>query len=87
MKRARSEAGSGSVNQRYGSVDPDPYRNVTDPEHCQNERVMTENGISYSPLKNINRVDEIKKEAKDITGGAYLLAVARVQAVEQNNQV
>jgi hypothetical protein len=48
---------------------------------------MTENGTFYSPLKNINRVDEIKKEAKDITGGAYLLAVARIQAVEQNNQV
>jgi hypothetical protein len=48
---------------------------------------MTENGTFYSPLKNINRVDEIKKEAKDITSGAYLLAVARIQAVEQNNQV
>ena len=48
---------------------------------------MIENGKLHSPLKNINRVDEIKKEAKDITGGAYLLAVARVQAVEQNNKV
>ncbi len=26
-------AGSGSVNQVYGSKDPDPYQNVTDPEH------------------------------------------------------
>jgi hypothetical protein len=25
--------GSGSVSQRYGSADPDPYQNVTDPEH------------------------------------------------------
>jgi hypothetical protein len=24
----------GSVSQRYGSEDPDPYQNVTDPEHC-----------------------------------------------------
>jgi hypothetical protein len=48
---------------------------------------MKENETFYSPFKNINRVDEIKKEAKDITGGAYLLAVARIQAVEQNNQV
>ncbi len=23
----------GSVSQRYGSEDPDPYQNVTDPEH------------------------------------------------------
>jgi hypothetical protein len=22
------------VSQRYGSVDPDPYQNVMDPEHC-----------------------------------------------------
>jgi hypothetical protein len=28
--------GSGSVSQRYGSEDPhpDPYQNVTDPQHC-----------------------------------------------------
>ncbi len=25
---------SGSVSQRYGSADPDPYQNVTDPKHC-----------------------------------------------------
>jgi hypothetical protein len=24
---------SGSVNQRYGSEDPDPYQNVTDPQY------------------------------------------------------
>jgi hypothetical protein len=30
MKRAGS--GAGSVSQRYGSEDPDPYQNVTDPE-------------------------------------------------------
>ncbi len=39
MKKAGSGAGfaSGSVSQRYGSEDPnphpDPYQNVTDPEH------------------------------------------------------
>jgi hypothetical protein len=30
-KRARS--GSRSVSQKYGSKDPDPYQNVTDPEY------------------------------------------------------
>jgi hypothetical protein len=25
---------SGTVRQRYGSEDPDPYQNVTDPQHC-----------------------------------------------------
>jgi hypothetical protein len=24
----------GSINQRYGSGDPDPHQNVTDPQHC-----------------------------------------------------
>ncbi len=32
-KRAGSGAGAGSVNQVYGSKDPDPYQNVTDSEH------------------------------------------------------
>jgi hypothetical protein len=26
-------SGSGSVCHRYGSADPDPYQNVTDPQH------------------------------------------------------
>ncbi len=29
----RAGSGVGSVSQRYGSEDPDPYQNVTDPEH------------------------------------------------------
>ncbi len=33
-KRAGSGSGSGSVGQRYGSEDPDPYSKVTDPEQC-----------------------------------------------------
>jgi hypothetical protein len=28
-----SGAGSGSIGQRYGSGDPDPPQNVTDPPH------------------------------------------------------
>jgi hypothetical protein len=27
-------AGSGSITQRHGSADPDPYQNVMDPQHC-----------------------------------------------------
>ncbi len=34
LKKAGSRAGSESVNQWNGSVDPDPYQNVTDPQHC-----------------------------------------------------
>ncbi len=32
-EKAGSGAGSGFFSQRYGSADPDPYQNVTDPEH------------------------------------------------------
>ena len=27
-------AGSGSIGQRHGSADPDPYQNLKDPQHC-----------------------------------------------------
>ncbi len=27
-------SGSGSIIQKYGSADPDPHQNVTDPQHC-----------------------------------------------------
>jgi hypothetical protein len=30
----RVKSGSGSISQRYGSEDPDPHQNVTDPQHC-----------------------------------------------------
>ncbi len=30
---ATDEAGAGSVSQWYGSADPDPYQNFTDPQH------------------------------------------------------
>jgi hypothetical protein len=30
----RAGSGAGSDSKRYGSADPDPYQNVTDPEHC-----------------------------------------------------
>jgi hypothetical protein len=33
LTRAGSGAGSGSVNQVYGSKDPDPYKNATSLEH------------------------------------------------------
>jgi hypothetical protein len=26
-------SGSGSISHRHGSADPDPYQNVTDPQH------------------------------------------------------
>ncbi len=34
--RSGSESGSGSISQRHGSadLDPDPHKNVMDPQHC-----------------------------------------------------
>ena len=29
-------SGSESISQRYGSGDPDPHQNITDPQHCCN---------------------------------------------------
>jgi hypothetical protein len=37
---------SGSVRQRYGSAEPDPYPYVTDPQHCTGSSLLT----TYSPL-------------------------------------
>jgi hypothetical protein len=44
MKIAGS--GAGSVSQRYGSADPDPdpYQNVTDPQHCL-DRIRDEESL------------------------------------------
>jgi hypothetical protein len=32
LKSLKKGVGSGSVSQRYGSADPDPHQNVTDPQ-------------------------------------------------------
>jgi len=31
---AGAGTGYGSISQRYGSGDPEPHQNVTDPQHC-----------------------------------------------------
>ncbi len=33
LRSPTKKAGSGSVSQWYESADPDPYQNVTDPQH------------------------------------------------------
>jgi hypothetical protein len=37
-----SRSGEGSISQRYGSWDPDPYpqQNVTDPQHCVKHKIV-----------------------------------------------
>ncbi len=38
----------GSVNQRYGSEDPDPYQNVTDAQHWGEQGKTTNNKLNDS---------------------------------------
>ena len=44
MKIGGSGSGSGSrsISQRHGSTDPDPHRNVMDPQHCPVVYVLTQ---------------------------------------------
>ena len=49
-KKTGSVSGSGSISQRYGSKDPDPYQNVMDPQHCLQlsylgEKVELDHGV------------------------------------------
>jgi hypothetical protein len=39
--------GSGSISQRYGSGDPDPHQNVTDPQHCFFNLLSFARSLSY----------------------------------------
>jgi hypothetical protein len=38
----------GSVSQRYGSADPDPYQNVTDLQHCVQDNEIVSVGDESS---------------------------------------
>jgi hypothetical protein len=33
-------SGAGSISQRYGSENPDPHQNVTDPQHCPQKTLV-----------------------------------------------
>jgi hypothetical protein len=35
LQSLKKEVGSGSISESYGSRDPDPNQNVTDPQHWQ----------------------------------------------------
>jgi hypothetical protein len=49
-KIAGAGAGSGSVCQRHGSADQDPYQNVTDPQHCDQAFSMPTLGLEMTNL-------------------------------------
>jgi hypothetical protein len=44
-----SGVGSGSICQRYGSGDPDPHQNVTDPQHCLTLLYRTSSVVEPEP--------------------------------------
>ncbi len=62
MKKAGAESGSVFVSLCYGSADPDPYQNVTDPQHCVMEFYLQtieghirSNGASFSTVPSMCR--------------------------------
>jgi hypothetical protein len=50
-----SESGSGSINQRHGSADPDPDppQNVMDPQHCNRVKKNSGSGLPVHPYQRI----------------------------------
>ncbi len=48
-KGVGSRVGSGSISQRYGSVDPDPHQIVTDPQHWLWIRIQSDPHILPDP--------------------------------------
>ncbi len=54
-------SGSESVSQRYGSSDPDPHQNFTDPQHCK---------YVLMSLKNVKKnFDGFKRKYGYVPGG------------------
>jgi hypothetical protein len=57
-------AGSGSIGQRHGSTNPDPYQNVTDPQHClkKNKKFLFKffvNGVTTKMLSYIYQINSV----------------------------
>ena len=52
LKSLKNGVGSGSISQRYGSGDPDPHQNVTDPhqwsQYCMTSKVAISVSFSIS---------------------------------------
>jgi hypothetical protein len=49
LKDNDKKTGSGSISQRHVSADPDPYQNVTDPQHCLKVARPTAAAMSPAP--------------------------------------
>jgi hypothetical protein len=51
LKSLKKGVGSG-IGQRYGYPDPDPYQNVTDPQHCFQE-MLNKLSLDYVPVRSL----------------------------------
>ncbi len=49
LKSLKKGVGSGawSISKRYGSADPDPHQNVTDPQHCLFQKEVSVGSILF----------------------------------------
>jgi hypothetical protein len=59
-------AGSGSICQRHGSADPDPYQNVMDPQHWLNHPSYLFSSVRRNPvIQTTGPVFELKLNITD----------------------
>ncbi len=54
LKPLQKGVGSGTIGPRYGSADPDPHQNVTDPQHCVQYRAI-EVGIDWAVAVSLSK--------------------------------
>jgi hypothetical protein len=58
LKVTDENSGSGSVSQRYGSADPDPYQNVTDRNTGLSRATNTQEVNKYIMTKRNNKYNK-----------------------------
>ncbi len=59
-----SESGPGSISQRHGSADPDPYQIVMDPQHCIVNAGHTEE--LHDPLVQVEVLQPLEQEGEPL---------------------
>jgi hypothetical protein len=67
---------SASVSQRYRSGDPDPHKNVTDPQHCSQ--------VCLDPDSHFIHIRKIRKHFH-VIGGFWRLEIEKMKAAEAHN--
>ncbi len=62
-----AEDGSGATSQRHGSADPDPYQNVTDPQHCGSYKSNVEPTLHCVPFLSLYFLTKCPNFIKNLT--------------------